>query len=257
LNPSVSALAFDSSDRLAVATGDALTGGSGSVSIWSAPFQTLESGPAFEVRLPTPVVALALADGRFAAGGQDGRVHVYAGESWRNVSQFVLHDEPQGMRGAVTTAAHVVAFSPDGTWLASGSFAGPVRLWRMTAPADTPVVLETGAGTTTAASFDPTGRWLAIIDGAGRLTLWNMERETPRLAPLPASPAPLSQVVFDPRGERLATTDRAGNVLLWDLRADALLERACGVAGRNLTREEWNRFIDVESYRATCRADRR
>jgi WD40 repeat protein len=233
-----------------------LTGERGSVSIWSSPFQTLDSRPAFEARLATAVVALAFAGGRIAAGGQDGRVHLYDGDGWPNVSQLVLHDEPHGMRGVVTTAAHVVAFSPDGTWLASGSHAGPVRLWRMTAPADTPVVLETGAGTTTAASFDPAGRWLAIIDGAGRLTLWNMEGATPRLAPLPSGPAELSEVVFDPRGERLATTDRAGNVLLWELRTASLLERACRVAGRDLTREEWNRFIDLEPYRATCRTDR-
>jgi WD40 repeat protein len=252
LDQSVSGLAFDGSGRLAVATGDALEGDGGSVSIWSTPFQTLQSPPDFEARLATPVASLAFAGGRFAAGGQDGRVRMYDGQGWRTVSEFVLHAEPQGMRGVVTTAAHVVAFSPDGKWLASGSLAGPVHLWRMTAPADTPVVLETGAGTTTAASFDPIGRWLAIVDGTGRLTLWNMESETPRLAPLPPGPAQLSEVAFDPRGERLATTDRAGNVLLWDLRADALLERACSIAGRNLTREEWGRFIDLEPYRTTC-----
>lgn len=43
-----------------------------------------------------------------------------------------------------------------------------------------------------------------------------------------------------------------GPVLTWDLRPDKIVELACSLAGRNLTREEWEEFIGGRPYRRTC-----
>jgi hypothetical protein len=40
---------------------------------------------------------------------------------------------------------------------------------------------------------------------------------------------------------------------IWNLEPDRLADAACRIAGRNLTRAEWDAYLgDVGAYRATC-----
>ena len=55
-----------------------------------------------------------------------------------------------------------------------------------------------------------------------------------------------------PHGDTLLITHPAGQVLTWDLRPQHLLDVACHLAGRNLTREEWRSLVGTRAYRHTC-----
>ena len=60
-------------------------------------------------------------------------------------------------------------------------------------------------------------------------------------------------VRFSPDGAYLLTAGRNGDVIAWDLDPTRLAEHACRLAGRNLTRAEWERYMpDRISYRRTC-----
>lgn len=42
-------------------------------------------------------------------------------------------------------------------------------------------------------------------------------------------------------------------IVVWDLDPEHWVEPACAIAGRNLTRAEWDQYIgDLAPYRATC-----
>ena len=41
-------------------------------------------------------------------------------------------------------------------------------------------------------------------------------------------------------------------VRLWDVELQSWLKRACGIANRNLTREEWRKYMGDQPYRKTC-----
>ena len=41
-------------------------------------------------------------------------------------------------------------------------------------------------------------------------------------------------------------------IILWDVDLDSWRERACQIAGRNLTRAEWGQYLGDEPYRKTC-----
>ncbi len=41
-------------------------------------------------------------------------------------------------------------------------------------------------------------------------------------------------------------------MLTWDLRPQHLLDVACDLAGRSLTREEWENLVGDRPYRETC-----
>jgi hypothetical protein len=55
-----------------------------------------------------------------------------------------------------------------------------------------------------------------------------------------------------PDGHTLMIGRPNGPVLTWDLRPGKLVELACSLAGRNLTREEWREFVGDRPFRRTC-----
>lgn len=57
---------------------------------------------------------------------------------------------------------------------------------------------------------------------------------------------------FSPVGRWLVTAGCENTARLWTLPVDLLIEKACRVAGRNLTLEEWQRFFPGEPHRQTC-----
>ena len=60
-------------------------------------------------------------------------------------------------------------------------------------------------------------------------------------------------LAFSADSRLLASGGADGYVFLWDGRNDRLLARACAIANRNMTQEEWERYIGSEvAYRKTC-----
>jgi hypothetical protein len=58
--------------------------------------------------------------------------------------------------------------------------------------------------------------------------------------------------VLNAGGDRLALYTSYGTVV-WDLRPDRMVEAACVVAGRNLTRAEWDQYAgSLGDYRRLC-----
>jgi len=55
-------------------------------------------------------------------------------------------------------------------------------------------------------------------------------------------------------GSKLVLGTNDGHGLLWDLDPRHWAARACRVAGRNLTRKEWNQYLPGRDYHRTCAA---
>ena len=57
-------------------------------------------------------------------------------------------------------------------------------------------------------------------------------------------------LAFSPDGALLASG--GDTVMLWDTDLDRWEAKACQVANRNLTREEWRQYVGAEEYHVTC-----
>jgi WD40 repeat protein len=93
------------------------------------------------------------------------------------------------------------------------------------------------------------GGVFATLSLDGTMRLWDRESHQPIGAPIPTD----SPVVdLSPDGRWLAAIAE-GVTRLWDLEPRALVDAACAAAGRNLTRQEWDRYLPSnEPYRPTC-----
>jgi WD40 repeat protein/tetratricopeptide (TPR) repeat protein len=62
----------------------------------------------------------------------------------------------------------------------------------------------------------------------------------------------IERVAYSPDGGMLVSTSWNDGAFAWDVSERSWMDRACGIAGRNLTQEEWQRAFGDQPYRLTC-----
>jgi WD40 repeat protein/class 3 adenylate cyclase/tRNA A-37 threonylcarbamoyl transferase component Bud32 len=143
-----------------------------------------------------------------------------------------------------------VRFSPDGRLLAVASFAGYTQLWDVGSREPVGAPLTGHELEVLNAEFSPDGRLLATSGGDGTVILWDVESRR-ALGTLPgAIGAVLAR--FTPDGRRLFVLGDSGSAARWEVSPDAWSKHACRVAGRELTRAEWEELVPDQDYRRVC-----
>jgi WD40 repeat protein/DNA-binding SARP family transcriptional activator len=145
-----------------------------------------------------------------------------------------------------------VVFSPDGKTLAAATLDGKVRLWDAhTGAARGPAWTAEGGGIVSM-SFSPDDSSVIATSGSdGTAALWDSGSAKQIGVPLTGPPGP-AVATFDPTGHTLATAFSDGTVLLWDVDPASWPKRACAVAARRLTQQEWNEFLPGRPYQPSC-----
>jgi WD40 repeat protein/tRNA A-37 threonylcarbamoyl transferase component Bud32 len=196
-------------------------------------------------------------DGTLLATGSGGRLDLW------DVATQAHHGEPMRVSDDGVLS---VAFDPTGRLVAGGGATGPARVWRVSdqRPAFPPLTGHTGP--ITGAAFDATGSYLATTSHIGGSRLWDpgsglpfgeeLAGSTRWLGPrAPSIDLPFLSLrnAFSPDGRLLAVSGVETLGMLWDVDPALWRERACAIAGRNMTREEWNLHLPPgTAYRATC-----
>jgi hypothetical protein len=101
-------------------------------------------------------------------------------------------------------------------------------------------------------AFSPDGKRLASGSMDNTVQVWEMGNLKAKPVVLRGHEKMVFSVAFSPDGKRLASGSWDGTVWLWTLDLDKLCRKACEVAGRNLTCEEWRQFFMGESYSPIC-----
>ena len=171
---------------------------------------------------------------------------------------------PVALTGRVGSL-QVVAFSPDSRWLVVGGDDKTIRMWKLTTagPATEPLSLSGDLERRSNLHFSPNSQLLLtsgsnLVSRWGTTRLWDLTNENPAdTSIILPRPGDVGQAAFVRLGssEWLITGNRnedGGDVVLWPIRLDDLKSLACRVAGRNLTPDEWKKYLSGEKPRDTC-----
>ncbi len=187
--------------------------------------------------------------GRLLAASWDRRIHVW---DLTDPSVPMLWGLPIG------DSVQSMAYDPERNLLITGDDEGRLSFWDLndsggavTLGAPMPALAES----VTDLTLMPGSPVLAVGDDVlGEVQLWDISdaRQPIPFAALPLPAAAFRGFTARPDGDVLALWGFELPLTMIDVGADALTVRACQLAGRNLTGDEWRRYFGEQPYRATC-----
>jgi len=231
----VSVLAFSRDGKL-LASGDS----NGAAAAWDLTAGRLMAlmTPWIRGQAPSGIESVALnTDGTQMLAGTAAGTLIWR----RDTGNAQASDFGSGMGGT---------FDSDGRLFASvDAFENTVRLWSVeTRQALGPPIATINVVNEIA--FSPNGELLAISDGSGVVRLWDVATGQRFGPPLFLKNGAAFQFVFGDDGAVLAVGEEDA-LVLWDLEPAACERRARATANRNLTPDEWHRYVPDDAYQKT------
>ena len=174
--------------------------------------------------------------------------------------QLVVWSDGSKLWTVRVSDGHVVArragcrpgrFSPDGVVAASG-LDGSLTFLHERSLRPEGRALSDAPGTIEQFAFSGDGSLLAARGSDGNVRLIDMTNRTQLGGPIVVNGEGDHSIAFRPDGRALAQPSRNG-VLIWDLRPTTWMIAACQLAGRDLSRHEWQTYLSAAGdYQRTC-----
>jgi WD40 repeat protein len=244
-NGRVESVAFSADGKL-LASG----GADGAVILWDVASQ--KSITQIVIEKESPVLTVAFGpDGKTVALGIGHSIII-----WELVTGKVLGQPFSGHKDAVTS----LCFHASSGLLASGSADQTIRLWEVAGQQPSGRPLAGDAGMVSSVAFSPDGQTLASSHGDGVVRLLDV-RSRKRLGEFGGFNGGVNSVAFSPDGRLLASGGckdfdmvncSQGQIVLWNVSLEFWKSKACRMANRNLSGEEWQHYFGDEPYRKTC-----
>ena len=180
---------------------------------------------------------------------RDGRVLV-ASACCASVVAWDARSGEQRLRVPASDRAHTFALSPDSQTVATGSAGGRVRLWDLRTGRPRGPATEVAGAKIFQLAISPDGRLLAVGAYDGKAAVWDLRTRTRLGQSFTVLPGLAPAVAFKPDG-RLIVGEYV-SAIEWPLDRPTLQRFACRIAGRDITRAEWEDVLPNQPYRRVC-----
>jgi WD40 repeat protein len=180
---------------------------------------------------------------------RDGRVLV-ASACCASVVAWDARSGEQRLRVPAADRAHIFALSPDSRVVAAGSAGGRVRLWDLRTGRPRGAAIKVAGADIGQLAISPDGGLLAVGAFNGTAAVWDLRTLTRLGEEFPVVKTPAPSVAFKPDG-RLIVGEFV-SAIEWPLDRPTLQRFACEVAGRDITRAEWEDVLPNQPYRRVC-----
>ncbi len=200
-----------------------------------------EGGVAFS---PTGFLLALIRDGwngrRYVPGAGDAEIWDVARRS--RIAELPADRDDYG--------GSAVAFSPDGSTLATGGIITDVKIWDVRSGRLIRQLEQRSAGVL-ALDFSPDGRVLAVSGFEPVASLWDVETGA-RIGSRLRAGDRRTRIDLSPDGRHLLQTHGNGRGAIWDVDPESWKQRACDLANRTLTRGEWEELVSGRQYGPAC-----
>jgi WD40 repeat protein len=176
-----------------------------------------------------------------AARGWAGGADVWEAATGKRIA--AVESEPY-------TADWVAALSPDGRLLAVGGWGRDVRLVEIPTGKLVHRLDQAGTGAYTL-EFSRDGRTLAVSGWENVASLWDVASGA-QIGPRLTVGSRRTAMDLSRDGRRLLMTAGNGDGAVWDIDPASWVRRACAIANRTLTRQEWHEFLPGRGYAPAC-----
>lgn len=183
-------------------------------------------------------------DGNTVVGGLDNGKIVAWDLSNNNTSKVLMEEKDN--------IIHVVEFNQAGNILAYGDKLGNVKLYDITKNE----VIQTLEGQNARINdikFSPDDSQIASASFDGSVQLWNTKNFNLQPIVLNDHDSWVQTIAFSPDGLKLIAGCRDNLIRIWPTNTDLMATQICPKISRNMSQEEWNRFVasDIE-YENSC-----
>jgi len=124
--------------------------------------------------------------------------------------------------------------------------------WKIGTPYEQRVYLQGHIDDVNGLDISPDGRTLASATMENEVVLWDLTSRERLGRALRGHSSIVWKAVFASNGRVVASSSNDRTVRLWDVDIDHWIARACAIANRNLTEEEWAQYQQGMPRRPTC-----
>jgi WD40 repeat protein len=214
----------------------------GKVMIWNVGEWRESGGPLLEHKSRINTLEFSPDGKLLASGSMDDSVIIWDLEKRQPIGRISFPTD-QDVRS--------LAFNENGTMLAVGTTES-ITLWNVVNRRSLDTGLAGQQGSSTCLAFSPDGSLLASGSFNQSIVLWDVATRKQIGMPLVGHTQPVRSISFSNDGRTLASGSIDGKIILWDLRLNTWRSHACEIANRNLTQDEWGRYVGTQPWRQTC-----
>ena len=178
-----------------------------------------------------------------------GDAEIWDVERRTRIARLQVDTTPGSENGYVLGLA--VAFSPDGSTLATAGIDKLVHIWDVHTGKLVREIKQNVGNAVWELAFSPDGSTLAIAGGDSFASLWDVATGA-QIGPRLGAGSRESMLDLSSDGRRLLITSGDGQGAVWGIDPESWPERACALANRTLTREEWEEFLPGRPYEPAC-----